>query len=449
MRRSHSLTFTGPDTSDYIRKGTLKIAKGKAMAGIRCKIVFPIRNASGGALTLSAADKTALLDALRFNFAYGAEGSEREFLKNAKGSIVRLLQRFAIGSDVEGLTDATTGMSRSLPGSNAITNCTIYLVVPTGRLWFLGVMRNLFCMGRSQAQSLKAEIARQAAPTLSANLSLPDTSAVTCEIQPWLVSVKGDRESVMPEYREFTIRDFRAELPDGVPLFISERTAAHASTGLTRVNVNFDAEEIHRDAPPADILSEYNDVPNYPSDAAIFDTHTILYQATPDRSLAELPTGKPFVEQPNKDLSDFNLGYYWLPIVKEEERKTNLAYYANSTREKTIKAVSLDVIESINAPSRLSAVIPAMLTDEDDAEHHRYAGLGVPHRGKADDARVFVPDVVLERAKAFSAAFNAAGSPKAAQAVAKDLARSVPGLANSGRGFGGSMFNQLRQVIGG
>lgn len=445
MKRSHSLNFTGPDTSDYIRKGTLKIAKGKAIAGIRCKIVFPVKNASGGVLNLAAADKLALIDSLRFNFKYGPDDQEREFLKNAKGSIIRMLQRFAIGSEVEGWSDSTTGMARNLAGSNAITNVTIYLVIPTGRLWFLGHRRNFFAMGRSQARATAAEIQRtQAVAMATANLSLPDTSTVTCEIQPWLVSVKGDREAVMPEYREFTIRDYRAELPEGLPLFISERTAAHAATALTRVNVNFDGEEIHRDAPPADILSEYNDVPNYSSEATIFDTVTLLYQATPDRTLEELPSGTPFVEQPNKDLSDFNLGYYWIPVVGAEEKKNQLVQYSE-LRNKTIKAVAVDTIEGLQLPSRLAAFTPSMLTDSEDAEHHQFAGLGVPKGGKADDVRAFVPDLVLERAKAMA---DAAPNATAKRAVHHAVAKSIPGMANSGRGFGGLMFNQLRQTIG-
>lgn len=444
MKRSHSLTCTGPDTSDYIRKGSLKLTKGKSMPGIRAKIVFPIKNVNAAGKTLTAADKVALLDALRFSLGYGPDDAEREFIKNARGSIIRLLQRFCIGSEVEGYSDTTTGFGRNLAAAGAITNCTIYLVVPTGRLWFLGAMRNFFAMGRSQAATLKAEIARQAAPILSADLSLPDTSAVTLEIQPWLVSTKGDRESPMPEYREFTIRDFRAELPDGLPLFISERTSTHAATALSRVNVNIDAEEIHRDAPPADILSEYNDVPNFPSEAAIFDTHTMLYMATPDRALHELPSGRPYVEQPNKDLSDFNLGYFWLPVIPAEEKKAALVQYANEVRKKTIKSISVDVIEGFQLPSRLAAFKPSLLTDEDDAEHHTFGGIGVPHRGKLEDVRAFVPESVLARAQAVASTLP---SLAAKRAVANEIARSIPATANSGRGFGGMMFNQLRQTI--
>lgn len=428
MFRSHSLSLPNLGSTDQVKEGTLAIPKGKGVVGLRCKLTIPLNNTSGGPVTLTDAQKRAVLSHLSFLMEVGA--SKQQPYKNLAGDKIRMLQRVCFGSEVENYTGTVNGLQTALPNA-ATTNVVCWLLVPTGRFWTLGQARNLFAMGRSQCRTVMLQLDRGGAQPAGLPAGVIISGTITADVQPHMCSMKGDRYSYLPEYREFTIRDFFHEYTDAqLAVLIAERTAVHASTTITKVNLTMDGEEIHRDISPADIITEYNDVPNLPAESQISDLVTFLYQWTPDRELRELPTGMVRVEQPNKDLADFLLAYYGWKVIKKADRDADLEKVANDVRKKTIKAVSVVPIDGLTVPSRLAAFMPAQLVDADDAEYHRFPGVGVPFLGKAE---VYIPPQVLDAGKR---AIAAAGSNDVLKdAVRRGLAATIPGASQSARGF--------------
>lgn len=438
MRRTHSFSLAAVGSVDRIRRDTLDLPKGKAMSALRVKVGFPVANTSGGSVTMAAGDKKALLSAIVCTFEYGV--AKRQPFKNVDLRVVRILQRFLMGSEIEGWSDTSTGLAKSLPNS-ATTTVYAYVCLPF-MCWLLGPQfKHFFALGRSQSRTVECEFARQTNASFSTS-GLALSGSITIDVLPQLVSVKGDRWATPPEYRTTDITDFRYTFPeDGLPLAIWDRTAVHAATSYTKLNVNIDNEEIHRDVSPTDLITEHNDVPNHPAEALITDEYTIMYSVLPASEFSSLPSGRAYVEQPAKDLATMQLGLVQVPVVSEDERSKELENVANNIRRKGVVAVNLHVLEDKYVASHNHAFVPSVIADEDDAELHKYPGLGVSYRGKAE---VYVPPQVVAAAKA-----KAGGSSDKLKAdLAKQLAAAVPGAASTARGYGqGRIFSAIQNLV--
>lgn len=440
MRRTHSLNLAIDGAVDSVKRGTLAIPKGKAMPYIRAELTVPINNTSGGAVTLTTVQRLALLAAFLFDFKYGPQDAKRNPFQTLGGNIMRRIARFLMGSELDGFTSATTGLARSLPNAQT-TNVVFTIIIPTGRVWFLGALRNLFALGRSQASTVELTVRRQTPQGLPAGIAI--NGAVTVDIYPGECSVKGDRYATCPEFRQVSVTDFRYTLDDGLTLGLFENTAAHLATALSRVNMRIDAESIHEDASPRVYLADLQDSDYAPAEADVSDEVTILYEGNATTELKDLPTGRPFIEQPAKNLAVMNLEHVYVPIASEDELGKGLVDVANNIRRKSLKAVSLNATEELNLPPRLGFAVPSMLTDEDDREHGKFAGLGVPYRGKLSDVDVFVPEYMQQRIK------GALASGVDADDLAKGTALQVPGTSQTGRGPGNASvaFAKVQRFI--
>lgn len=445
MKRSNSLALPTAGSVANVNRGELRVSKGTKAVGLRLKLVIPFANSAGAGIVPSAADKAATLDSFLFSLKYGR--SARMPFQSLLGTKLRALQRWCFGSEVEGWNDATNGLARTIPATGS-ANATIYLIIPTGKLWMAGAYRNLLGMGPSQASTCEIEVRRQATGALTAGLSISGTVAI--EVQPLEVVTKGDTWSYIPEYRETDTQDIRWRSDDGLPLLLVERTAAMAATAFTRINLKFDDYQHHLDAAPLDIRAEQLDVPNYPAEGDVTDTWTVLYQMQNDRDFGDLPTGVALFEQPAKDLATMKIGYYFVPTVSFEDRRKDIYEVAQNIRKKTIKAISRDAVEQLGLPSRFSAFVPAMLADNDDAEFERYPGIASVLGSAEQDTGIAIPASVNARLKAQVQAHQAAGERVAAEAAVKQVAAAVPGASTSGRGFkrGSPVYEQLRNTAG-
>jgi len=440
-RRIQTLILAGANTSVEVRQGDIQLPLGKALAGIALKLTFPVKNTTGGNAAFPSGDKVKLLDIIKLTMKYGPRNAQRQpFQALGLGTYLRRLQRFAFGVEVYNYSDTSTGLGQTV-NNNATNNLVATVIIPTGHLWMLGRLQNLFCMGRSQAKSVEMKIERGVDTTLTANWAL--NGNVQVDIFPLEVSVKGDRVAWIPEYRFRTERNYFADLDDGLPLLVGEETAAQDSSSLTRVNLSIDKEVIHQDASPADIKRELSVIPNYPSAALLTDDLTILYSVTPDKALTEAQSGPVHVEQPARDLSDFKLAWYFLPAVDAATQKAFLVDAANDLRRKTVKLTSLQAIQRLGLPSRMAAFIPGVLSDEQDAEFHDLPGLAAPYRGSMADVQLVVPNDLK------AAARGAARSQGRPGDAAKKLATLIPTAANGGRGVSANTpdFVAIRNAV--
>lgn len=434
MKRIHTMQLTGAGSRQALIRGNYQNDKGKLLKAVRAKFTVPIANATGGNLAsgLSDARKQLLLSKFRFWVNYGKDGIHKPF-DGVDGARMHREARFAFGSEIEGYSDSTTGLTRSMD-NGLTTSAVFYLPIPLGFLWMLEARdARLFGMGRSQSKTLQIEIQQDSA-TIDTGLTIDGN--VQVELLPHVESCKGDPWGAVPHYRQTDSSNDEVEGPEGLPLRISERTAVHASSSLTSFNLQIDDEVIHEAISPQDSIVEYNDLALATSAGSLTDRETVLYAVGPTAgaNLADLPAGKPKFRQVVKNLSTIQLSWLFLPIIGQSDVQSALTVAASSLgRGKELKAASLRVTRGAQLPDRLESVLGFILLDRDDREFEQVPGL-TQSPGESEP-RLLVPENLRERALKQFQGHKAAGEDKAAAQVVKSIASAVPGAVPSARGF--------------
>ncbi len=450
MKRAQSLTLTGAGSKQQLTRGNYQNDKGRLLKAMRCKFTVPINNTTGGALAsgLSDTQRQALFDLFTFWVSFGKDGYLKPF-DGQLGSRIHKEARFAFGSEIEGYTDTTTGLMRNLPSAST-TNVTFYLPIPLGFLWMLEASDSrVFGMGRSQSKTLQIEV-QLSSLTVAANIAI--NGNVTIELFPQTESCKGDPWGAVPFWRQNDTSNDEIEGPEGIPLRIVERTAVHASSALTSINVSVDGEVIHEAVSPQDTITEYNDLALATTAGSLVDRETVLYAIgpAPGTSLGDLPAGKPKIKQVVKNLATFLAGYLYLPVITEGDVQSMLDVAASSLgRGKELKAASLRIVRGVKGPSRLDAFLGSILFDRDDREFEQFPGFA--QSPGESTARLMVPDALRERAAKMYKGHMAAGESKAAAEVVKNLASAVPGAVPGARGFargGSKVLDRVSQLFG-
>lgn len=445
MRKLSTLTLTGQRTSDKLQRGKLELAKGRGCRAVGLKVAININNVSGGAVALTDAQRQTLLGGLELTLSYGKNGRRKPYAGMSFARLQRIA-RYLLGSEWEGYTDATSGLARSLPNA-ATTKVEFYAKVPTLVLWQDKKMRKLLGMGRTQAKSMELELKRQvdalpAGCTISGNVTVDvftdDYSA------PW------DRYGYLPEWHEVDEVDRVVRLPAGLPLLVTERSAAHAASLLSDYSLSIDGELVDERVSAAEAITGYLDTPNIPAEASLTDRETILYAIGADVAFEDLPTGGVRIEQHKKDLATFQAGALIAPIVPDTEVREDVAEFAGAKyRNKTLKAVSIATVLGVDLPKRLAPFVPFVLFDSDDQEFERFPGMVSASGGPAE---VFVPNSLLASARALVAQHEANGEHRAAENAIRDLALPIPGAVQHPRGFsaqGSVVLDQVRAAVRG
>lgn len=451
MKRAQSLTLTGAGSKQQLTRGNYQNDKGRLLKAMRCKFTVPINNTTGGALAtgLTDAQRQTLLDLFTFWVSYGKDGYLKPF-DGQLGSRIHREARFAFGSEIEGYTDTSTGLMRNLPNVTT-TNVTFYLPVPLGFLWLLESKDSrLLGMGRSQSKTLQIEV-QLSALAIAANIAI--NGNVTVEMFPQTDSCKGDPWGAVPFYRQNDTANDEIEGPEGLILRISERSAVHASSVLTSINVSVDGESIHEAVSPQDTITEYNDCAYATAAGSLVDRETVLYviaPGAPGTNLADLPAGKPKVKQVVKNLATFLASYLYLPVITESDIQSMLDVSASSLgRGKELKAASLRIVRGVPGAARLDAFMGSILFDRDDREFEQFPGFA--QSPGESTMRLMVPDALRERASRAYKGHMAAGEQKAAAEIVKNLASAVPGAVSGARGFsrgGSKVLDRVSQLFG-
>lgn len=429
MKRLQNLSFTGANQKQQITRNTIDIPKGRILKNLRCKFTIPLANSSGGAVVLTDAQKQTLLDLFSFSLNFGKDGM-RKSIDQQVGSRVHRFSRYCLQTEIEKYTDSTNGLSTSLPNS-ATTSVIAYVNVPVSLASVLELNR-LTGMGRTQARSAQLEI--QLGSSLTVLTGVVISGTVSVDVFPDTKPCKGDVYGAVPFFRTSDTSADEIESPEeGIPLLAGERTAVHASSTLTSVNVSIDQELIHEAVGPADIITEQNDNMLQSSAGMISDRITILFQVQPGDSLRDLSTGKVKVKQVVKNLSTFLGEWYFLPRITEDEVTAALQHATQSARNKQLKAISQGKVRGVMLADRLEACMGFQLVDRDDREFEQFPGM-VLSPGESTPV-LMIPDSVRARATSGVAALNASGEQKAADKVQREIAAAVPGAVPSTRGF--------------
>lgn len=431
MKKQVTLSLASTNANAKLTRGQLDIPKGKQMVGLRLKFTVPVANTSGGTLNplLTDAQRQTLLGLFTCTLSYGKAGAHKPFSAITLDKVGWEARR-AYGSEIEGYADTSTGMAQSAANSTT-PNVVFYAVIPTGRMWWLN-RRGFWGMGRSQTKTVELELKRGSTNTIASGIAISGT--VTVDVSPDLQSCKGDRWCWVPEYVEQDESDKTVRMPDGLPLAIMERTAAHASSTLSNISVYIGDEEVHDQVTPAELLTEVSDSATMPSAALLTDRETLLYTPYPEGfRLEDLPTGAPRIVQNVKDLTTFKAALLYIPVKTQTEVQTEIENIASNLRRKTVHCVSLaDVEGGARIPDTLRPFIGFTILDEDDADFERFPGYTCTPGGKAE---IRVPNAVLQRAVALHAQLKAANNGKAAEEVIRQVSNAVPGAVASSAGY--------------
>lgn len=438
-----SLELAADGSTKFVLQGALRIPKGKECIGIAMKTTFPVANATGGNLAsgLSDARKQTMFDNFEFSLSYGRDKDVKPFIA-ILGSRLHREFRYAFGTELELYSDTTNGLHKAM-NNGTTTNADCWLVMPTGYFWQLAKKRRAMGMGRSQCLTVELEVKRKSS-LIDTNITLSGT--VTMQVYPVLRTAKGDRWNHVPHYREYDRTEDEVTLPEGLPLRISERTAAHASSSLTKFSEWIDDEEIHQQISAADAITPFNDQARAPSAASITDRETLLYWLEEDSALEDLPTGKPRIRQDTKDLATIKLGYLYIPIEADRGVAMELEHVVQEHRRKELRAVKSDLLDGAPAPIRMRPFLPAVFVDRDDREFEEFPG---PVASPGKRVEYTIPESVLSRAKAAYADKKAKGENKAADQVVREVVAAVPGAVTSARGhMRGDIFSRYAGLFG-
>lgn len=446
MKKSHSLTLTGPGTSDFIRRDTIKLDKGQGASALRAVVTLGIKNTSGAAKTPTEKDKQAIADSFLIDLKYGHDGARHPY-RLLSGYWLHLLWRYLTGVKFALWEDTISGLAKSC--ANAVTTMvTFHLMIPTGRLWQIPGLVEQLAMGRTQARTVELEARWNpgARAFETAGLSVDAEQDITLQVYPDVVKQKTDTFSWLPEFAKTDVRDFKFDFPDALPLLALETTNAQSATPISRLNVKVDGQQVQADVAPQIAYQQTINTPNFPTAGDISDLATVFYALKPHMRFRDLLSGRLYVEQPGQELASMSLAFLSMPVVPQSEIDATIEDLA-ALRGKGLKAVGTFPILEPGFPSHLAAFSPFALFDRQDAEYQKYPGIGVEPGGKPE---VYIPASGLEVARSGVAARKAHGEHLAVKDQIYNLARYIPGAAANGRGFGGGSLRlaELARLVG-
>jgi len=440
-----NLPGTSVPSQDQLNQGQLKLPENRLMKGLRLIFAGSINNTSGGAVSLTDAEKRALLDAFEFNVSYGNKRSRRVFVA-VRGDRMRREQRFAYGNELEGYNNTTDGLGRSFP-NGASTAFRFTLIVPLGEMKRLEKsIRKLFGMGQTQANTLEVQVRRISNPTLRANVVLDSAVPVTIQMEPHLEATEGDVWGLVPEYRELELAKDRVTFDgfDGLPLRLSERTAAADASTLTNISVKIDDDQVVDQRPVRSITELYRDDPYETTSSFVGDLETVLYQPQWDSAIEELNTGIPeFAQNGVRVIVTPLLSILYVPYFEADAIRKEVANIAN-IKQGNVVCSSADLWAGRRASKRHQG-LPAwqIFKVGQDREAKSRPGIAAAVGG---EGKLYLPPFALDAARGARARFASAGDNEGAANVVKELAAIIPGGVPGGRGFARGDSTIFREV---
>lgn len=413
-------------------RGKLTLDKGRKMTALYLKCTVNLANSSGGAVTLTDAQKRTLLDSFLLTFDVGDGGKfQKPYVALGLNKVRRMARKLG-HSEIEGWTSTTTGLQNELADS-ATEQVVFYLPIPTG-MWkaLKGRFKNMLGIGPSQAELVSFALKLT---NLTVLTGVVITGNTTFDIMPKTVPQKGDVLSVLPAVEDQTEARKFAEFTEGLPVSIAETSAVQASAATTNASLRIDGDVVYDQLPATESIIAHADAEELPTAGQTTDEETLLYYEpyVGDVDFPAFRTGKAKWTQDTKDIATANLQSLIVPILPAGQFTALLEYIAKNIREKDIKAVSYADVAGLKVPDHLRPYIPYVLFDRDDAEFELYAGIIAYADNKS--AKLDIPVELQARAINTAAALESRGATKAAARIDRSLAVMAPGAVQSGRGF--------------
>lgn len=427
MRILTSLSVAGSKGTVTLRRGDFLLDDYTNAIAMRVRVKHDLNNANAAA-ALTDQQRQDFLAGLSLDLNYGSNGQHKP-LAALGFNRVQLMARILGGSEIEGYSDAATGLARNFTGASTVE---YVLRVPLSMLWQdpqNGTRggAGVFGMGPTQAKTVQAQF-RVNSPTLPAGWTLTNT---TFEIIPEDVPSRLDRWVPVPTWYENTFATKSAVLPAGLPLFVGELSAAHAASVLTNITTKIDGLVLIDQMGVKDYLSRLNDVPNFPAEALVTDRVTVLYTVPPAAKVSELPTGTPVITQNVQTLANAQFCCVYLPLHSDAEVSANVAAAAELVGN-TVHAVNLAAALGVTVQKHVSGFLGFAVLRSDDAEAERFPSLKCAPKGQP---AVYLPASAVAALAVRYRQRIAGGETNAADDEVKSFAAMVPGAQPTPRGF--------------
>lgn len=435
FKKLQTYVLPGENSTAQVKTGEVVVSKGSNATALRFKVRAQLKN-TGTARALTAAERAAFLDTFDHTLRWGA-ALQHKPRSNVGFQRERTLVRQMLGSELEGIDNATSGLARSI-GSSAVT------VEWFQRIYLCGAWKDSesdadWGVGPSQAASIQVQLRRNLA-VLPAGFALEGD--VTLDLIPDEFPSKYDRVTPIPHWHTFTEANRSAKFEPGLPLYIVERSAAHASSVLTDVSFRVDGLELYSKVSLQEVVSKWLDTPGYWAENQTFDVDTVLHLLLPGQRLRDWPTGTATVEQDTRTLATFQLGQLYVPVKTEAETERDVAHFATA-KGKRISAVMLPALLGKEVPANLLPFMPYALVDEGDSEFDRFAGLMCAPK---EEPRIYFPAALAARAKSRASLHMRARETLAAEKTVREFAGTVPGAVQDPRGFGNKSSRYLEMA---
>ena len=434
----YSNTLTAGAAGRTMPEKTLELLPGKCAPELEIRLTLGLNNTSGGAITLTDAEKRLLLS----NFACTLKIRGKEVpINNENLDVVQDLGRSLLKARPRAYSDTTDGLSKQLPDAD-VTTVEVGIRIPTGRNRRIRQFARNVGMGASQCKAVSLEVRQNAAVAFKAGVAIDSASF---EIRPVEESCVGDPWIPLPHIVNVNQVGRDVVVPKaGLLLAILETSAVHSATTLTEFGAMVDGEVIaERTDTEANIEEFLMGNPDLPSAADLSDVATALLQLPDDVDLEQDPqsvyTGTFRLLDPTNLLATKVLRAFIVPLEEESYWKEAHKHVAAANPGKFLRSPMLYAVRGLDGRvhDRFQPYLGAVFFERGERQAEQFASL---EGAVGQEPQLFTP----EHAKAMIA--EAKRLPAVLQErLIGQVASSAPGAVANTRG--GKMGSTVRAAI--
>lgn len=444
MFRSASLSSGQANSAFSVYKFDKWKYKNLRMTGILFRVSYPITVTVG---TWTVASFATLIVAIMnaainsFTLSYGTQNSYKPYV-GVQGAELRNVHRFALQRECP----------NSLPTANVVVGTYTWNVdfeIPFHVPSLMSGRKRL--PGFSQIRTMQLEIIEGAAYSNTATGTAARTPAgnVVIDVDPLCVG-GGDRWSPLLSYYKVNTSDFEAVGPDGSHLGAWDDNAGFGSTAIQLYSLYFDGDPHTESMPPYAPEDRYIDDwvqggTTAASEASIDDTETVLLSPEINTEVSDLPAGRISVKLPSMYVATIKLrGLYW-PALSISEATEATATAADQNRSGVLLSVDSD---AAYASDKAARTFPVDIHTVDKPGATLLPGVVAQAPGVSPS--ISVPSHIkaaVDGSVAAAAASGAATADAARAAALTNLAKLVPGMAQTAATVGNAASTQKAAVI--
>lgn len=427
MRQINTLSLGTAPGSPAILQRDVNFPEGQQATILELEIACPVKNTSGGNVTLNQDDLTDIFKTLVGNFTLKFGRQSPEIVDNAVTfDDARLLFKHLTGRDylVEGLPLSEYD-ALDADGITIAAGATTTITFVFARAFVferLGEDRNRWCPGTTQMRQMILEINRGAATLAAATgkaLDQPSEASITIITQHVREEAEDQWSPIIRMFRKHETGQICAGPAEGGAILgVFEANAAGAATALKLFTLGRKGDEpIHQAVTASRVVRQGRyDVPVGAID--LNDEVTVLYQPPERVRPEELPIGEGFfLEQHSQDIN--TLKVLWVYVPEMSALRADSVVGPNAAD--LLGEVKLSTLTADNASPELAAILPvSILRRNRGNDFHTRPGL-VFQRG----SQIRQVDVPAAAQAAAAATVKAQPTAEAQQEVAAKAALQI------------------------